>query len=199
VAIARRGLPRYTRTWLRTRCKPRPIARRGRLPKPFQRSRLDERKPVTLQFPDRRKLTRDDFNAMVREILDDTFALFSISGFRKAVARGSGSRPPAIARLEFLRSRIERLESVVATIVGNQRRMLTAEETALPYHRATRATGLEVLRTFGSGRIMHEAGEPSRLPAPLKGTMCSDGRSINRPLSSGGGSPTTPARIIFSS
>src|SRR5271168_422680 len=33
--------------------------------------------------PDRRKLTRDDFDAMVREILDDTFALFSLSSFRK--------------------------------------------------------------------------------------------------------------------
>jgi hypothetical protein len=43
---------------------------------------------------------------MLREILDDTFALFSISGFRKTVARGCGSRSPAIARLEFLRSRI---------------------------------------------------------------------------------------------
>src|SRR5262245_45996171 len=40
--------------------------------------------------PDRRKLTRDDFDAMVSEILDDTFALFSISGFRKAIARGIG-------------------------------------------------------------------------------------------------------------
>jgi hypothetical protein len=121
--------------------------------------------------PDRRKLTRDEFDAMVREILDDTFALFSISGFRKAVGRGSGSRPPAIARLEFLRSRIERLESAVAAIVRNPRRMLTAEETVLPFHRARRATGLEVLRAFRSGRIMHETGEPSRLPAPLKGKL----------------------------
>ena len=121
--------------------------------------------------PDRRKLTRDDFDAMVREILDDTFALFSISGFRKAVARGSGSRPPAIARLEFLRSRIEKLEGAVAAIVRNPRRMLTADETILPYHRATRATGLEVLRAFRSGRIIQETGEPSRLPSALKGRL----------------------------
>src|SRR5271166_6591696 len=67
--------------------------------------------------PDRRKLTRDDFDAMVREILDDTFALFSISGFRKAVGRGSGNRPPPVARLEFLRSRVDKLESAVAAIV----------------------------------------------------------------------------------
>jgi hypothetical protein len=121
--------------------------------------------------PDRRKLTRDDFDAMVREILDDTFALFSISGFRKAVARGTGSRPPAIARLEFLPSRIETLESAVAAIVRNPRRMLTAQETILPYHRAKRATGLEVLRAFRSGRIMQESGEPSHLPPALKGRL----------------------------
>jgi hypothetical protein len=121
--------------------------------------------------PDRRKLTRADFDMMVREILDDTFALFSISGFRKAVAHGSGNRPPAIARLEFLRSRIEKLESAVAAIVRKPRRMLAAEETILPYHRATRATGLEVLRAFRSGRIMHESGTPLRLPALLKGKL----------------------------
>jgi hypothetical protein len=121
--------------------------------------------------PDRRKLTRDDFDAMVREILDDTFALFSLSSFRKAIARGACGRPPAIARLEFLRSRIERLEANVAAIARNPRRMLAAEEIVLPYHRASRATGPEVLRSFRSGRIVHETGKPSRLPAPLKGAL----------------------------
>ena len=87
--------------------------------------------------PDMRKLTRDDFDGMVREILDDTFALFSLSSFRKGVARGSGNRPPAIARLEFLRSRVEELERAVAAIARTPRRMLTAEETrtAVPSRR----------------------------------------------------------------
>jgi hypothetical protein len=121
--------------------------------------------------PDRRKLTRDDFDAMVREILDDTFALFSVSSFRKAIARGSGNRPPAIARLEFLRSRMEKLEGAVAAIVRSPRRMLTAEETTLPYYRASRATGPEILRALRSGRIRRESGEPSRLPPALKGQL----------------------------
>jgi hypothetical protein len=42
--------------------------------------------------PDQRKLTRDDFDTMVREILDDTFTLFSLSSFRKSIARGTGRR-----------------------------------------------------------------------------------------------------------
>jgi hypothetical protein len=121
--------------------------------------------------PDRRKLTRDDFDAMVREILSDTFALFSLSGFRKAVARGTGTRPPPIARLEFLRSRIDELEPIIAGIVRNPRRRLASEEAVLPYHRASRATGPEVLRSFRSGRILKETGKPSRLPAPLKGFL----------------------------
>lgn len=121
--------------------------------------------------PDQRKLTRDDFDAMVREILDDTFALFSLSSFRKAVARGTGTRPPAIARLEFLRSRVDEVEAVVAAIVRSPRRILVADEAILPYHRASRATGPEVLRSFRSGRILRESVKPSRLPASLKGSL----------------------------
>jgi hypothetical protein len=121
--------------------------------------------------PDRRKLTRDDFDVMVREILEDTFALFSLGSFRKAVARGSGTRPPAIARLEFLRSRVDALEEVVASIQRNPRRRLAAEEAALPYHRATHATGPEILRSFRSGRIVSEQRAPSHLPAPLQGFL----------------------------
>jgi hypothetical protein len=123
--------------------------------------------------PDLRKLTRDDFDGMVREILEDTFALFSLGSFRKSIARGSGTRPPAIARLEFLRSRIDELSAVVAGIVRNPRRMLTADETLLPYHRATRATGPEILKSFRTGKVRKEetGGRPSRLPPALKGFL----------------------------
>jgi hypothetical protein len=122
--------------------------------------------------PDLRKLTRQDFDAMVREILEDTFALFSLSSFRKSIGHGSGTRTPPIARLEFLRSRIEELESVVASIVRTPRRRLIAEEKLLPYHRATRATSQEILRSFRSGRILaEEKGTSSRLPPALRGSL----------------------------
>ena len=121
--------------------------------------------------PDLRKLTRDDFDAMVREILEDTFALFALSSFRTSVARGAGTRPPALARLEFIRSRIDELEDVVAAIVRSPRRMLTAEETVLPWHRATRATGPEILKSFRSGRVLAEQGKSSRLPEALHGLL----------------------------
>ena len=86
--------------------------------------------------PDIRKLTRTDFDLMVREILEDTFALFAVSSFRRSVARGTGKRPPPIARLEFLRSRIDALEQIVAAIARRPRHMLRAEETTLPYYGA---------------------------------------------------------------
>ena len=88
---------------------------------------------------DSRKLTRDDFDAMVREILEDTFALFSLSSFRKSIARGAGAKPPAIARLEFLRSRIAELEAVAASIRRSPRHILSAASVTLPYYRVRQA------------------------------------------------------------
>ena len=121
--------------------------------------------------PDRRKLTRGDFDGMVREILEDTFALFALSGFRRSIAQGAGGRPPPIARLEFLRSRVDDLEDVAQSVARNPRRMLCAEEAAVPYHRAVRATGPEILRSFRSGRVRSESGSAGRLPAALRGFL----------------------------
>jgi len=121
--------------------------------------------------PDLRKLTRADFDGMVREILEDTFALFSLTGFRTSIARGGGGRPPAIARLEFLRSRVDDLEEAARDVARNPRRVLSAEEAAVPYHRAARATGPEILRSFQSGRIRSESGTAGRLPAALRGRL----------------------------
>lgn len=121
--------------------------------------------------PDQRKLTRHDFDAMVREILDDTFALFSLSSFKVGVARGAGSRPPPIARLEFLRSRVDELEDVVAHIARSPRRYLSAEDVPIPYHRINRVSGEEVLRSFRSAQVNRERSKPSRLPDALKGFL----------------------------
>lgn len=136
--------------------------------------RMPGRAPLRFEVvtdPDLRKLTRNDFDVMVREILEDTFALFSLSSFRKGIARGVGGQPPAIARLEFLRTRVEELEDIVAGIQRNPRHMLTAEKVAVPYYRASRVTGPEILHSFHSGRIVQETVWPSRLPTQLKGFL----------------------------
>jgi len=136
--------------------------------------RLPGRSPLRFEVitdPDRRKLTREDFDGMVREILEDTFALFALSGFRRSIGRGRGNQPPAIARLEFLRSRIDELASVIAAIVRNPRHMLRAEEMLVPYHRATRATGPEILKSFRTGKLRSEVRSQPHLPRSLKGCL----------------------------
>lgn len=120
--------------------------------------------------PAERKLTRDAFDVMVREVLEDTFALFALSSFRKGLARGTGRRPPPIARLEFLRSRLELLVQTVRAIDARPRRILKAEDEATPLHRAARATAPEILKSFRSGRLRRESGTPRLLPA-LRGHL----------------------------
>lgn len=121
--------------------------------------------------PDLRKLTRDDFDAMVREVLEDTFALFSLSAFRKGIARQPGNRQPPLARLEFLRSRADAIVATVEAIARAPRHFLRAEDITVPAHRATRATGPEIIKSFRSGVIRTETIAPSRLPAALKGRL----------------------------
>ena len=121
--------------------------------------------------PDLRKLTRDDFDAMVREVLEDTFALFSLSAFRKGIARQPGNRPPPLARLEFLRSRVDAITTAVEAIARAPRRYLRARDISVPVHRVTRATGPEIVKSFRSGAIRTETVTPSRLPAALKGHL----------------------------
>jgi hypothetical protein len=121
--------------------------------------------------PDLRKLTRNDFDEMVREVLEDTFALFSLSAFRKGIARQPGNQPPPLARLEFLRSRAEEITATVAAIARSPRHFLRAEEVTVPSHRAQRATGPEIIKSFRSGAIRTETVRPSRLPVALRGRL----------------------------
>lgn len=121
--------------------------------------------------PDLRKLTRDDFDAMVREILEDTFALFSLSAFRTGIARQRGNQPPPLARLEFLRSRCDELLQSVDAILRSPRHFLRAEQITLPAHQAKRASGPEILKSFRTGVIRTERLGPSRLPSALSGRL----------------------------
>ena len=120
--------------------------------------------------PTERKLTRDAFDTMVREILEDSFALFSLSAFNVRVSRGSGMRPPPIARLQFLRSRLAEIVSVTEAISASPRRVLRGEEQPVPFHRAMGATGAEILKSFRSGRVL-VAENAARLPPGLSGHL----------------------------
>lgn len=121
--------------------------------------------------PDLRKLTRSDFDTMVKEVLEDTFALFSLSAFRKGIGRQQGGRLPPLARLEFLRSRAAEILRVISDIERKPRRFLRARRVRLPHHRARTATGEEIIRSFRSGKVLSERGPISRLPASLQGRL----------------------------
>lgn len=121
--------------------------------------------------PDLRKLTRDDFDSMVREVLEDTFALFSLSSFRKGIARQRSNQIPPLARLEFLRSRADAIVTSVEAIARAPRHYLRAENIQIPAQRAIRATSSEIIKSFRSGVIRAETIKPSRLPAALKGFL----------------------------
>jgi hypothetical protein len=121
--------------------------------------------------PDLRKLTRDDFDTMVREVLEDTFALFSLSAFRKGIAHHPGGKPPPLARLEFLRSRAVEITQTIEAIKRSPRHFLRAEQITVPFHRAVRATGPEIIKSFRSGLIRTETNRPSRLPTALGGRL----------------------------
>lgn len=121
--------------------------------------------------PDVRKLTRSDFDSMMREILEDTFALFNLSSFRTGIAKGTGEQIPPIARLEFLHSRLDQIEHVVREVNRRPARTLRALEKDIPYYQAKAITGVEILRSFRSGRVNKEDGTPGRLPSALKGYL----------------------------
>lgn len=117
------------------------------------------------------KATREAFDRMVGEILSDTLALLSAGGHRTGLAKGVGGRPPPLARLEYLRSRAERIASAVTAIDASPRRTLVAETEALPYWRARAATGTEIARSVATSRLVPDLNEPSILPAALRGHL----------------------------
>lgn len=120
--------------------------------------------------PARSKLTREQFTRMVSDILELTQALFAISAFRTGIGRSSTSRPPPLARLEFLRTRFTELQAVVQAITRQPQRALQATEEARPYHRARGVTGPEIERSFRTGRVL-QAQATGQLPAALRGHL----------------------------
>ena len=129
--------------------------------------------------PSARKLAREEFDGMVGEILQDSMALLSIGGHRKGFGSEAG-RPPPLARLEYLCSRVEAIISVVNAINVRPRRALIAEDVVVPYWKARGATGTEILRSFRSGRVVHDTNNPSILPPQLRGMMPATVRRSSR-------------------
>ena len=117
------------------------------------------------------KLTRSDFNTMVEQILEDTLALFSLSSFRTGIARGSGNTPPPIARLEYIKSRIDEIINTVQKINERPVRILKGSIKNIPAHRAKSITGQELLNSLRGGQLTRIQNQNAikRFPEELKG------------------------------
>jgi predicted component of viral defense system (DUF524 family) len=126
---------------------------------------------ILITDPDRRKLTREQFDIMVHQILSDTFALLSFSSYKFRVSSGNTSQFPAIARLEFLRSQFEKLETVIRAIDKSPVRVLHSTMDAVPLHKAREITPPELIKSFAKGRILQAPEARDRLPRALEGRV----------------------------
>ncbi|MFO0975967.1 MAG: DUF2357 domain-containing protein [Planctomycetaceae bacterium] len=103
--------------------------------------------------PSRAKLTRDDFDTMLRDILEDTLSLFSLSEFRTKVSRGTGADVPPLSRLEFLRSRIDEIEKVVLSIDNQPLRTLRPRHDELLPHQIRDLSMRDLQVSYASGKL----------------------------------------------
>jgi hypothetical protein len=126
---------------------------------------------VLVTDPDRRKLTREQFDTMVQQILKDTLALLSLSSFKFRISRGDTSQAPSIARLEFLRSQIDRLETVIRAIDRNPVRVLRSTMDAIPFQKSHQFTASELIKSLTRGKIIYSAALKDRLPKALEGRI----------------------------
>lgn len=121
---------------------------------------------------DTRKLNRSSFDQMVRDILQDSLHLFTETPFRIGVERGTGDEDtPELARLEFLRSRLEAVESVVREIAAQPVRVLHSQSRGVPIERARRLTGPELARSLRGRPLVEVPRLKASLPQALGGHL----------------------------
>lgn len=73
-----------------------------------------------------------------------------------------------------LKARFERLKNAglpIDAIARSPRHFLGAAEMTVPMHRAARATGPEIIKSFRAGAVRTESVQPSRLPTALGGRL----------------------------
>lgn len=118
--------------------------------------KFPHKKLIEIEFvtdPAVRKMARQDFDIMVKEILQDTFALFSYSSFKKGISQSVSNTPPPIARMEFLYSRLLEIEKAVTKICSRPRAFLGGEETLKPYHKVKKMIGVAFLKSYRGGNV----------------------------------------------
>lgn len=120
---------------------------------------------------DLRKLSREEYNLLLEEILQDTTALFSLSSFRKGFGKGRAGSLPPIARLQYLRDKLDELTEAVKEINSRPQRILHRQRTMLPLHRVRRVTGNEIISSYRNGRVQFSSNLQLKLPSNLRNML----------------------------
>lgn len=121
--------------------------------------------------PARHKLTREHFDLMIEQILEDTFQLFSLSSYKTGIGMGDGAHLPPLARIEFLSSRIEELSICIQKIIENPVKHLSENLEEKPINRARQITGVQLAKAYSKGRFVKSEYLKSRIPARLDGYL----------------------------
>lgn len=117
-----------------------------------------------LTDPARAKLTRAQFDRMVGDILEDSLALIALAGLRVGVSRGD-SEVLDLARFEFLRSCLDRIEAAVREIDAAPWMRLARTPERLPLGRSGGATPRELARAAREGVKLASVGTAPLAPA----------------------------------
>ncbi|WP_081493054.1 DUF2357 domain-containing protein [Bradyrhizobium yuanmingense] len=118
--------------------------------------------------PDTRKLERAQFDRMLSDIMDDSYALFALSGYRRGFAGARHLRPPPLAKLEYIRSRVSEIETSVKLISARPVRRIQKEQAVSLLGRARQLTGIDISRSLGRRRI-GQIKSAGHLPRALNG------------------------------
>lgn len=128
--------------------------------------------------PARAKLTREQFDRMVGDILEDSLALIALAGLRVGVSRGDADALD-LARFEYLRSCLDRIEKAVREIDAAPWLRLERTALRLPLGRSGGATPRE-LSGAARGAVGLDAADLAALPGSVRDLAAALGGRLPR-------------------
>jgi hypothetical protein len=135
---------------------------------------INETRTISIQVitdPNRDKLSRDQFSVMINEIMSDTMALVNLSSARIGVNKGDGSSIPPIARLEYIKSKMDELVETVNSIARNPQKRIRSDHVFTPYYAVKHIGAQNIIRSYSSKELVRANPERSRLPKILRGQL----------------------------
>lgn len=127
------------------------------------------------------KLSRSDFSTMVQEIMEDSFALFSLGQFTAMLGSDKKNRPIEIARLEYVDQRITELEKVLLQINSRPQSALHGTNKVVRLGESQRISGNDILKSYRKGNLVKVSSRHLALLAP-NGRLLPQTINVNKNL-----------------